>query len=170
MKETMLDKAKRFFKLMHVEKTYSKWGSRDIPEFDPNFGLNVDVCHTKKSVSCDNCDGTGYKKYDELTDYHRRDYSTRIEKCHQCSGHGRHFKHTLRVTAKAVKSTWNSQITNETDQYEVTEHETIPVQVDYTDYQMSKRYSELEQYRPSEYLKKIEEYRTLYALEKDRKD
>lgn len=48
-----------------------------------------DLHRTHDVVVCDWCDGTGYKKKEELTDYHKREYHTSVSECYNCKGDGR---------------------------------------------------------------------------------
>lgn len=50
---------------------------------------NVRTTRWKRIESCDLCGGTGVQKSEELTDYHRGDYSTFYYKCNACDGLGR---------------------------------------------------------------------------------
>lgn len=40
-------------------------------------------------ILCTTCKGTGVTQYNEMTDYHKREYNTHIEDCKHCNGTGR---------------------------------------------------------------------------------
>ncbi len=42
-----------------------------------------------KVISCENCNGTGFNTYSELTDYHKREYDNVTSVCVKCDGDGR---------------------------------------------------------------------------------
>lgn len=42
-----------------------------------------------KVIDCETCKGTGYTSHEQLTDYHKREYSTFTNLCHKCKGDGR---------------------------------------------------------------------------------
>lgn len=47
--------------------------------------------------NCTECKGLGKTSREELTDYHKRDYSTFWEVCDKCGGEGRYVKHIRSV-------------------------------------------------------------------------
>lgn len=63
---------------------------------------SVRTTEWKSIKSCYLCDGTGVQKSEELTDYHRGDYSTFYYKCTACDGLGRR----LLTTVTTYVETW----------------------------------------------------------------
>jgi len=59
--------------------------------FKKIFGdqLDVAVYQNKEVLSCSHCSGTGWTSREELTDYHKREYSTFNDQCKFCKGDGR---------------------------------------------------------------------------------
>lgn len=52
---------------------------------------------------CDLCEGLGYTFREELTDYHKRDYSTFRDLCKRCEGDGRVVVHTISVEVRKIE-------------------------------------------------------------------
>lgn len=48
-------------------------------------------------VLCESCKGVGEINYDEMTDYHHREYKTCITKCDTCGGKGRYYKQKIEL-------------------------------------------------------------------------
>ena len=53
-------------------------------------------------VLCKKCDGHGRRFWDELVDYHKREYVEHSEECKCCEGSGRRWQ-TVTTTFKAYK-------------------------------------------------------------------
>lgn len=49
-------------------------------------------------VRCSSCDGTGWTSDEELSDYHKREYSIINDKCAECGGCGRQVETIQSVT------------------------------------------------------------------------
>lgn len=47
------------------------------------------MSRSNRVVLCDRCNGFGFVETEELTDYHKREYSTSRSKCSRCEGDGR---------------------------------------------------------------------------------
>lgn len=48
-------------------------------------------------TNCEKCNGLGKTHREELSDYHKREYSTYWDTCPKCKGHGRYIKRTVEV-------------------------------------------------------------------------
>ena len=59
-------------------------GWSDLPEV-----VNGNMIESSEIVSCNQCEGTGYRTVDELVDYHKREYATEHKTCRKCQGDGR---------------------------------------------------------------------------------
>lgn len=51
-------------------------------------------------ILCLNCKGAGVTQYDEMTNYHKREYNTHVVDCKRCNGTGR-LKKITTVTYEA---------------------------------------------------------------------
>lgn len=52
--------------------------------------FDIEQFHTvHKILICDKCNGKGFIKIKECTDYHKNDYEFHEEKCRHCEGSGR---------------------------------------------------------------------------------
>ncbi|AGR47877.1 hypothetical protein PHIM7_173 [Sinorhizobium phage phiM7] len=51
--------------------------------------LRLEIYQNKIIESCKPCDGTGYISREELSDYHKREYSTHTKECKDCAASGR---------------------------------------------------------------------------------
>lgn len=47
------------------------------------------LSRSNRVILCDWCNGFGFKEREELSDYHKREYTTSRTKCSQCEGDGR---------------------------------------------------------------------------------
>lgn len=52
-----------------------------------NCSINYIQEHT--ITLCQKCSGTGFYEYEEMVDYHKREYETHTLKCNNCNGDGR---------------------------------------------------------------------------------
>lgn len=59
--------------------------------------LDLKVSQFKKIISCETCKGVGFTEKDELSCYHKREYTTIHNACYQCKGDGRLVETTTRI-------------------------------------------------------------------------
>ena len=49
---------------------------------------------TIEIILCTMCKGEGVQRHDEMTSYHKREYTTHVTECKWCNGSGRRLKTT----------------------------------------------------------------------------
>ncbi|AKF13447.1 hypothetical protein PHIN3_184 [Sinorhizobium phage phiN3] len=59
--------------------------------------LILGLSEHKSIVACDSCTATGYTRREELTNYHRGEYTTYTDTCEKCAGEGRLTKTTVEI-------------------------------------------------------------------------
>jgi hypothetical protein len=59
-----------------------------------------DIHRSHTVVLCDKCNGYGFKEKEELTDYHKREYTTYRSSCNKCEGDGRMIETKISYTVK----------------------------------------------------------------------
>lgn len=59
--------------------------------------LKLNIYQHKSIESCQPCEGTGFDSREELSCYHKREYSTYHDTCKDCAGSGRVTKTTTKL-------------------------------------------------------------------------
>jgi hypothetical protein len=121
-------------------------------------------------VLCDRCKGFGFVLDEELSDYHKREYTTTRSKCLRCEGDGRLIKSTehLSLNIGNDKVTFMPYISFKdfVDPHGY-EDRWLRMRLDLTDRQLEEKYPELKAVNYDNYDKLVEHYRTIELLKKD---
>ena len=66
---------------------------KDLPQY-----ITGSLSRSNTVVLCEHCKGYGFFEKEELSDYHKREYSTYRTTCGRCEGDGRMIKSTERLS------------------------------------------------------------------------
>lgn len=129
-------------------------------------------CKSNKVILCDRCKGFGFFEKDELTDYHKREYSTYRTTCKKCDGDGRLIQTTEHMS-------FNMGMDNvQTMSYIFYKDIVDPhgyqdrwfrYRLDMTDAELERKYPELAAVNYDNYDKLVEHYRTVELLKREEK-
>lgn len=131
------------------------------------------MSRSNKVELCDRCKGYGFFEKDELTDYHKREYSTYRTPCSNCEGDGRMIVSTEHMSFnlgndKVTKMPYIS-FKEFVDPHGY-EDRWFRYRLDMTDRQLEEKYPELAAVNYENYDRLVEHYRTIEALKKDYKN
>ena len=127
------------------------------------------LCRQNRVVLCDRCKGFGFIESAEMTDYHKREYTTPRTKCSRCEGDGRmiecaeHLSLNLgydKVTRIPYDS-WKDIV----DPH-FYDSRWGRWRLDRTDTELERKYPELAAVNYDNYDKLVEYYRTIETLKK----
>jgi hypothetical protein len=119
---------------------------------------------------CDRCKGYGFFEKDELTDYHKREYSTYRTPCSACEGDGRMIVSTEHMSFnlgndKVTKMPYASF--KEFVDPHFYDDRWFRYRLDMTDRALEDKYPDLKAVNYDTYDKLVEHYRTIELLKKD---
>lgn len=122
---------------------------------------------------CDRCKGYGFFEKEELTDYHKREYSTYRTPCSTCEGDGRMIVSTEHMSFnlgndKVTKMPYISF--KEFVDPHFYDDRWFRYRLDMTDRALEDRYPDLKAVNYDNYDKLVEHYRTIELLKKDYKN
>lgn len=140
----------------------------EIEDLPPYF--TGSMSRSNRVVLCDRCQGFGFIETEELTDYHKREYSTSRTKCIKCEGDGRLIESVERMSFNhgGDKVSRNPYITAKeyTDPHGY-EDRWFRYRLDKTDKQLEYKYPELAAVNYDNYDKLVEHYRVIEILKKE---
>lgn len=122
-----------------------------------------------KVILCDHCKGFGFTLYEELTDYHKNEYSTTRNQCKKCDGDGRMIECTegisLNLGNPKVNKVSYDFYKNIIDPH-FSDSRWCRWRIDHTDLRLEEKYPELAAVNYDNYDKLVEYYRTIETLKK----
>jgi hypothetical protein len=122
---------------------------------------------------CDRCKGYGFFEKDELSDYHKREYSTYRTPCSTCEGDGRMIVSTEHMSFNlgSDKVTRMPYISfKEFVDPHFYDDRWFRYRLDMTDRALEDKYPDLKAVNYDNYDKLVEHYRTIELLKKDYKN
>ena len=123
-----------------------------------------------KVILCDHCKGFGFTLDEELTDYHKREYTTTRNQCRKCDGDGRMIECTehfsLNIGNPKVTKVSYDFYKNIIDPH-FYDDRWVRFRLDMTDRQLEEKYPELKAVNYDNYDKLVEHYRTIEILKKE---
>jgi len=123
-----------------------------------------------KVILCDRCKGFGFTLDEELTDYHKREYTTTRNECKKCDGDGRMIECTehfsLNVGNPTVTTVSYDFYKNIIDPH-FYDDRWVRFRLDLTDWELERKYPELAAVNYDNYDKLVEHYRTIEILKKE---
>ena len=122
-----------------------------------------------KVVLCDGCKGFGFTLDEELTDYHKREYTTTRSVCTRCEGDGRMIESTeslsLNLGNDKVRLMPYISFKEIVDPH-FYDDRWCRWRIDNTDLRLEDKYPELKAVNYDNYDKLVEYYRTIETLKK----
>jgi hypothetical protein len=139
----------------------------DLPK-----SITGSLCRSNKVVLCQYCKGYGFISSEELSDYHKREYTTSRTTCSRCEGDGRMIQSTehlsLNLGADKVHLMPYISFKEFVDPHGY-EDRWLRMRLDLTDKELERKYPELAAVNYDNYDKLVEYYRTIDILKKDEK-
>lgn len=124
---------------------------------------------SNKVVLCDLCKGYGFFEKEELSDYHKREYSTYRSPCSRCEGDGRMIESTQHMSfnlgGDKVQQIPYISFKDIVDPHGY-EDRWFRYRLDMTDLNLERKYPELAAVNYDNYDKLVEYYRTIETLKK----
>ena len=121
-------------------------------------------------VLCEHCKGYGFFEKEELSDYHKREYSTYRTTCGRCEGDGRMIKSTERLSLNLgndkVQLMPYISFKEFVDPHSY-EDRWLRLRLDMTDRALEEKYPDLAAVNYDNYDKLVEQYRTIELLKKE---
>ena len=132
--------------------------------------ISGSMSRSNKVELCDRCHGYGFFEKDEMTDYHKREYSTYRTPCSNCEGDGRMIISTEHMSFnlgndKVQKMPYIS-FKEFVDPHGY-EDRWFRYRLDMSDQGLENKYPELAAVNYDNYDKLVEHYRTIETLKKD---
>ena len=122
-----------------------------------------------KVILCDRCKGFGFTLDEELSDYHKREYTTTRNICKTCDGDGRMIECTEHFSLNIGNPTVN-KVSYDFYKNIIDPHfyddRWCRWRIDNTDLRLEDKYPELKAVNYDNYDKLVEYYRTIEALKK----
>ena len=122
-----------------------------------------------KVILCDRCKGFGFTLDEELTDYHKREYTTTRNSCKTCDGDGRMIECTESLSLNIGNPTVN-KVSYDFYKNIIDPHfyddRWCRWRIDNTDLRLEDKYPELKAVNYDNYDKLVEHYRTIETLKK----
>jgi hypothetical protein len=113
----------------------------DIPEF-----ITGDIHRSHTVILCDKCNGYGFSEKEELTDYHKREYTTYRSSCSKCEGDGRmiqtEISYTVRLPQAKVETMPYASFKDIVEPH-LNESKWFRMRPDFRDYKLERLYPEL---------------------------
>lgn len=128
------------------------------------------MSRTNKVVLCDRCHGYGFFEKEEMTDYHKREYSTYRTPCQRCEGDGRLIESTEHMSFNLGNDKVNKMPYISFKEFvdpHGYEDRWFRYRLDLSDWELERKYPELAAVNYDNYDKLVEHYRTVEALKKD---
>ncbi len=122
-----------------------------------------------KVILCDHCKGFGFTLDEELTDYHKREYTTTRNECKKCDGDGRMIECTESLSVNLPSPTVNKvsyHFYKDIIDPHFYDDRWGRWRLDMTDRQLEEKYPELKAVNYDNYDKLVEHYRTIETLKK----
>lgn len=138
---------------------------KDLPSYiTGSFGRQ------NKVILCQSCKGFGFVLDEELTDYHKGEYTTTRSICRRCEGDGRMIECTERLSlnlgndkvTKVPYASWKDII----DPH-FYDSRWARWRIDMTDRELEEKYPELKSVNYDNYDRLVEHYRTIELLKKE---
>jgi hypothetical protein len=144
--------------------------SKKIEIEDLPSTITGSMSRNNKVELCDRCEGYGFFEKDELTDYHKREYSTYRSPCSNCEGDGRMIVSTEHMSFNLGNDKVNKMPYISFKEFvdpHGYEDRWFRYRLDHTDRQLEEKYPELKSVNYDNYDKLVEHYRTIELLKKD---
>jgi hypothetical protein len=137
----------------------------DLPKL-----ITGSMSRNNRIVLCDRCKGFGFFEKDELTDYHKREYTTYRTPCSTCEGDGRMIESTEHLSFNLGNDEVHKMPYISFKEF-VDPHfyddRWFRYRLDMTDRELEDKYPELKAVNYDNYDKLVEHYRTIEILKKD---
>ena len=138
---------------------------KDLPRY-----ITGSLIRSNTVVLCERCKGYGFTEKEELSDYHKREYSTYRTTCDHCEGDGRMIKSTeklfLNSGPEKVQLMPYISFKEFVDPHRY-EDRWLRLRLDMTDRELERKYPELEAVNYDNYDRLVEQYRTIELLKKE---
>ena len=138
---------------------------KDLPQY-----ITGSLSRSNTVVLCEHCKGYGYFEKEELSDYHKREYSTYRTTCGRCEGDGRMIKSTERLSLNLgndkVQLMPYISFKEFVDPHSY-EDRWLRLRLDMTDRALEEKYPDLAAVNYDNYDKLVEQYRTIELLKKE---
>lgn len=138
---------------------------KDLPAY-----ISGSMSRSNRVTLCDRCHGFGFIESEEMTDYHKREYTTSRTVCSRCEGDGRLIESVEHMSFNlgGDKTTRMPYISfKEFVDPHGYEDRWFRYRLDMTDRQLEDKYPELAAISYDKYDEMVEKYRTLELLKKD---
>lgn len=140
-------------------------GIEDLPVY-----ITGSMSRSNKVILCDRCQGFGFIESEEMTDYHKREYTTSRSMCKRCEGDGRLIESVehMSINLGGDKVNRNPYITAKeyTDPHSY-ENRWFRYRLDLTDRRLEEKYPELAAISYDKYDELVEKCRLMELLKKD---
>jgi len=138
---------------------------KDLPQY-----ITGSLSRSNTVVLCEHCKGYGFFEKEELSDYHKREYSTYRTTCGRCEGDGRMIKSTERLSLNLgndkVQLMPYISFKEFVDPHSY-EDRWLRLRLDMTDRALEEKYPDLAAVNYDNYDKLVEQYRTIELLKKE---
>ena len=138
---------------------------KDLPQY-----ISGSLSRSNTVVLCERCKGFGYILDEQLSDYHKREYTTTRSTCGICEGDGRMIKSTehLSLNLGNDKVYLMPYISfKEFVDPHAYEDRWLRLRLDMTDCELERKYPELAAVNYDNYDRLVEQYRTMELLKKE---
>jgi len=137
----------------------------DLPQY-----ITGSLSRSNTVVLCEHCKGYGFFEKEELSDYHKREYSTYRTTCGRCEGDGRMIKSTERLSLNLGND--KVQLMPYISFKEFVnphsyEDRWLRLRLDMTDRALEEKYPDLAAVNYDNYDRLVEQYRTIELLKKE---
>lgn len=144
--------------------------SQKIEISDLPKSITGSVVRKNKVVLCDYCNGFGFRETEELSDYHKREYTTYRSKCSKCEGDGRLIEATEQIKLNLDKDRVSIMPYISFSEFvDPHFHDTrwCRWRLDMTDRELERKYPELAAISYDKYDELVEKYRLIEILKKE---
>jgi hypothetical protein len=128
------------------------------------------LCRQNRVILCDRCNGFGFRETEELTDYHKREYTTSRNKCSRCEGDGRLIESVEHLSLNLGNDRINrmpyASFHDIVDPHGYSD-KWGRWRLDFTDLRLEDKYPELKAVNYDNYDRLVEYYRTVELLKKE---
>lgn len=137
----------------------------NIPEY-----IVGDIIRQHKVVLCEKCNGYGFIESEELTDYHKREYTTTRNQCSKCEGDGRLIRTELSYTVNLPQPQVNYMPYISFKDFvepHLYESQWFRMRPDFRNYKLERLYPELEELSYDKYDELAKVCESMYNLAKE---
>lgn len=137
----------------------------DLPQY-----ISGSLSRSNTVVLCERCKGFGFTLDEELSDYHKREYTTTRNVCSRCEGDGRMIKSTEHISLNLGQDTVQlmpyASFKDIVDPHGY-ENRWLRLRLDLTDRALERKYPELEAISYDKYDALVEKCRLMELLKKE---